>query len=100
MKTSPKILVTYKKSRYEQYVVDEADPDVIRLLAENHVSVRSLLDSHRIHNQSLEKICQDLDARNLHYERIFRGDVQHIADYDLIISVGGDGTVLDLSHRI
>lgn len=100
MKTSPKILVTYKKSRYEQYVVDEADPDVIRLLSENHVSVRSLLDSHRIHNQSLEKICQDLDARNLHYDRIFRGDVQHIADYDLIISVGGDGTVLDLSHRI
>ncbi len=100
MKSSPKILVTYKKSRYEQYVLDEADPDVIRLLAEDHLSVRSLTDSHRIHNESLETICDALDDRGLDYDRVYRGDVENIDPYDLIISVGGDGTVLDLSHRI
>ncbi len=100
MKPSPKILVTYKKSRYEQYVLDEADADVIRLLAEDHLSVRSLADSHRIHNESLESICKALDDRGLIYDRVFRGDVENIDNYDLIISVGGDGTVLDLSHRI
>lgn len=100
MKPSPNILVTYKKSRYEQYVLDEADPDVIRLLAEDHLSVRSLAESHRIHNESLESICKNLDSRGLAYDRIYRGDVEDIDHYDLIISVGGDGTVLDLSHRV
>lgn len=100
MNSSPNILVTYKKSRYEQYVLDEADPDVIRLLAEDHLSVRSLKKSHRIHNESLENICTTLDQRGLTYDRVYRGDTNEIAHYDLIISVGGDGTVLDLSHRI
>ncbi|MBA2663488.1 MAG: NAD(+)/NADH kinase [Bradymonadaceae bacterium] len=100
MNSSPKILVVYKKSRYEQYVIDEADPTVMRLIEKDHVSVHSLLASHKTHRESLESIIAQLNTLGLRYDCIYRGDVVDTSPYDLIVAVGGDGTVLDLSHRV
>lgn len=100
MTGSPKILVAYKKSRYEQYVIEERDKLIRELLDEDHVSVQSLMLSHRAHRQSLDELIKILDKSGLDYDLVYRGDVDDVSDYDLVVAVGGDGTVLDLSHRI
>lgn len=100
MLSSPYILVAHKKSRYEQYVLGNGDETIERLLAENHVSVQNLMKSHQAHCRSLQELVDHLHETGLRFDVTFRGDVQSVDDYDLVIAVGGDGTVLDLSHRI
>ncbi|TXD38614.1 hypothetical protein FRC98_06955 [Lujinxingia vulgaris] len=100
MSTDVRLLVAYKKSRYEQYVLDQGDQAVAHLIDEGHVSVARLRASHRAHQQSLETILEHLSARGIDFEARYRGDVTDTSGFDLIIAVGGDGTVLDLSHRI
>lgn len=100
MKTSPRILVAYKKSRYEQLVIEQGNPRIIDLLERGHVSVRSLKRSHHAHCRSVDKIVDHLDDTGADYQVSYRGEVSDTDGFDLIIAVGGDGTVLDLSHRI
>ena len=39
-----------------------------------------------------------LDAANIPYDCIYRGELEPITDYDLILSVGGDGTLLEVAR--
>lgn len=95
------ILVAYKKSRYEQLVLEARDASIERLLAERDISVARLLASHNAHSKSLETIVEVLTARGLSFDSVPRGQATRPEDdYDLVIVVGGDGTLLDLSHRI
>ncbi|MFU8804869.1 MAG: NAD(+)/NADH kinase [Bradymonadaceae bacterium] len=100
MKTHPHILVAHKKSRYEHYVLEDQDQSVEGLVEACHISVESLLISHETHIESVERITGTLNSHGLSYDTIYRGDVTTVEGYDLIISIGGDGTVLDLSHGI
>ncbi len=100
MTRSPRILVAYKKSTYQQLVVDNEDPTIIELLDEEHVSVHNFQASHRAHRRSVDEIAEYLDSTGLDWDAKYRGDVTAGSDYDLVIAVGGDGTVLDLSHRL
>ncbi|RAL21721.1 hypothetical protein DL240_12770 [Lujinxingia litoralis] len=100
MAGNPHILVAYKKSRYEQYVLDQGDQAVAHLIDEGHVSVARLRASHLAHQQSLDTVLQHLSAQGLSFEACYRGEVQDVSRFDLVVAAGGDGTVLDLSHRI
>lgn len=100
MTRSPRILVAYKKSSYHRYVLDEEDSTVKRLLDADHISVQNLEKSHESHQRSLAELLEHLEQRGLSYESRFRGDVTDCDDFDLVVAVGGDGTVLDLSHRL
>ena len=97
-----RVLVVYKKSRYEQYVLLEHDAAVRELVEHRDVSVTRYLESHEAHTRSLELIREHLTARGVSFEARFRGDVGRVEDdqWDLVVTVGGDGTVLDLSHRL
>lgn len=94
------ILVIHKKSRYQQLVLEREDEDVERLLAQRDVSVARLERSHEAHTRSLEHICEVLEARGQDFEVRARGEAESPDHYDLVITVGGDGTVLDLSHQV
>lgn len=100
MTVSPNILVAYKKSRYEQFVMQEQDQTVAELIEGGHISVRSLLSSHQAHGKSLELVVGHLESTGLSFDLQFRGDVNSVEGYDLVIALGGDGTVLDLSHSM
>lgn len=99
MTDRPKILVAHKKSRYEQYL-SLGDATIERLIEEDDVSVRNLLESHRRHNESLDEVTAALESNGCDVEVVFRGDLDDVGDVDLVVSVGGDGTVLDVSHRL
>ena len=94
-----RILVAYKQSTLEKYKAAE-DPhlqDVARIdsQAKGRLSQASLS-----HYETLEKVSEILSKKNLQVDLRHRGDVAEIDNYDLVISVGGDGTVLDLSHKV
>jgi NAD+ kinase len=93
-------LVAHKKSAYEKLVLEEHDESVARLISEDDISVRRLKRSHEAHTRSLDKISEHLSSCGIRFEKCFRGDVVDTSGYDLVVTVGGDGTVLDLSHRI
>lgn len=97
---TPHILITHKVSSYEQFVLEEEDRGVADLIAAGDISVRSLERSHRAHARSLETICEYLLKRGYTYEMRPRGEPGGTEEFDLVISVGGDGTALDISHRI
>lgn len=100
MDNTLRVLVAYKKSSYARYVLDEHDESIAQLVAQSHISVRSLKSSHEAHSHSLEAICEHLSSLGIAFDSRYRGDIEETAGYDLVITVGGDGTVLDLSHRI
>ncbi|XP_020581580.1 probable NADH kinase isoform X2 [Phalaenopsis equestris] len=58
-------------------------------------------DRCRVHNEGI-KFCQDvLRRKNLDWEPLFRNNIsQPIRGVDLVVTVGGDGTLLQASHLI
>ena len=94
-----RILVSYKRTTYERYA-DAEDPSLSELIESGDVSVAALRESHDVHHRSLETVLSHLESRGLSHDAVYRGDVEDVQNYDLVLSVGGDGTVLDLSHKI
>jgi NAD+ kinase len=95
-----RILVATKKTRYQQLVLDAHDVHIQTLLESQDVSVATLERSHRAHEESLALICAALDKRGLDYDVAWHAQVKDPEAYDLVIACGGDGTALDLSHRL
>lgn len=94
-----RLLVAYKRTTYERY--QRLDDVALQALIDaGDVSVRSLEASHALHYASLEKVTAHLDSLGLPYDCLYRGEVAAADDHDLVIPVGGDGTVLDLSHKV
>lgn len=94
-----RILVSYKRTTYERYAATQ-DPSLTRLIESGDVSVSSLLQSHEAHYRSLTTVLAHLDEVGVAYDAVYRGDVDDVDGHDLVLSVGGDGTVLDLSHKV
>lgn len=95
-----RILVATKKTRYQQLVLDGNDAHIQTLLDAHDVSVATLERSHRAHEDSLARICAALEARGLGYDVAWHAGVRDPEQYELVIACGGDGTALDLSHRL
>lgn len=96
--SNPRVLVAFKKSRWEHF----ADGDLA--LEEGHdsnqASIEKLKRAHRIHREGVEQVTGHLEKVGLDFESMYRGEVGETDAFDLIVTVGGDGTVLDLSHRV
>jgi len=92
-----KILIVYKKSRYEIY--SARDPNVLqRYLEENNLSLNDLKEAHENHYATLGEVKKLLGKADTIYRAKLNKDI--IKRYSLVITVGGDGTVLDASHFI
>lgn len=94
-----RVLVAYKLSRLQMFQA-ENNVDALELVERGDPSVASVRASHERHLRSLELVLEELDRRGFEYRSCSRSDVNEADDYDLVVAVGGDGTVLDLSHRI
>lgn len=99
MSTIQRILVSYKRTTYERYAASD-DPALGALIAAGDVSVASLVRAHEAHYESLEAVLKHLADVGLAHDAVYRGDVDEVDGHDLVLSVGGDGTVLDLSHKL
>jgi len=94
----PRVLVIYKKSTYQRYV-GRAQKRLEELIEHGDISVEGLLHEHEIHQQTLKrarKALRDLGARAI--LRYRPEPMPEKGEWDLIVTLGGDGTLLWASH--
>lgn len=77
------------------------EPRFLKLLEEGHSSVARVKSAHEQHVDTLEFVQESLKQRNVEFDSVHRADLNDKAHhYDLLITVGGDGTFLDASHSL
>jgi len=94
----PKVLVVYKKSTYQRYV-GRAQERLKELIEHSDVSVEGLLHEHEIHQETLRQAKAAL--RDLGARAVLRYRPEPLPEegaWDLIVTLGGDGTLLWASH--
>ncbi len=96
-----KVLIVFKKSTFQIQAVEHKEPRFLKLLEEGHANVSKVKTAHDEHYETLELLQSELKRREIKFDSVARADLGESADtYDLVISVGGDGTFLDASHAI
>ncbi|MEM7137971.1 MAG: NAD(+)/NADH kinase [Myxococcota bacterium] len=93
----PRVLVVYKKSTYQRYA--GRDKARIQALIDNgDVSVEGLVHEHEVHQETVRRAKSAL--RELGARAVLRYRPEPLPDesWDLIVTLGGDGTLLWASH--
>lgn len=89
-----KVLVIYKKSGY-QLAKEKNNKKLLELIEAGDESVATMLPTHMAHQATLKKVTDDLSSFDLSkLDILYRADTAKVDDYDIVITVGGDGTFL------
>ncbi|MFI5302458.1 MAG: NAD(+)/NADH kinase [Polyangiales bacterium] len=96
-----RVLVVAKRSSYKRYVEEAHDPRVESLLASGDPTVKRMLPAHHDHEHTLDEVRTALHALRIdaafdENPRTPDGDER----FDLVVTVGGDGTLLAASHHV
>lgn len=89
-------LVVYKKSHYELY---ESRAGIGTLREQVRPFVRSMMLSHEANQCTLAAVHRAFEAVGVPYDCIYRGELRSAEGYDLLCSVGGDGTFLEVARH-
>lgn len=94
-----RVLVVYKKSRYRIYVLERKNRRMSELLRRDDPSVDSMRATHEAHEQTLARVLALLREGGAEVTGRYRA---HLArdSYDLVVTVGGDGTLLEAARAI
>jgi NAD+ kinase len=93
-------IVVFKKSKLDD--LTERSPERLeQLRANDAIAWQELVDSSQQQHDSNERVVEALERCGIRSTLLAR-DAFHgpEAETDLVIAVGGDGTVLDVSHRV
>jgi NAD+ kinase len=97
---NPKVLLIYKESAYRQYL---SSKQLIKNLKKGSYW-KVVWGSHQRHNRTLEGVRKTLRQMGWDATLVLRERVSRLGTVDdkfgLVISVGGDGTLLDASHLV
>ena len=94
----PRVLVVYKKSTYQRYV-GMAQERLEELIEHSDISVDGLLQEHEVHQETLKRA--KVALRELGARAVLRYRPEPLPEedgWDLIVTLGGDGTLLWASH--
>ena len=89
-------LVVYKKSHYELY---ESRAGIRALRQQAHPFVRSMMSSHEANQRTLAAVHRAFEAVGMAYHCIYRCELRSTDGFDLLCSVGGDGTFLEVARH-
>jgi len=96
-----RVVVITKRTAYRRFVVDERDPRAKQLLRRRDAAVSSWKDSHEEHVRTLESVESVLAKAGAQVLLVERAHAAFDAsDAELVIAVGGDGTLLAASHSV
>lgn len=99
--TSGRVVVVAKRTAYRRFVEEERDPRAKELLRRKDPAVRRWLDSHKEHTRTVETVHEALERAGLKVMTVERAHAMFDAsDADLVVAVGGDGTLLAASHNV
>lgn len=96
----PRVLVIYKKSAYQIYVRERKHARIKQLIAARDPTALHLLRAHTAHLQALAEARDALDALGARASFRHRSEPGQTREFDLIVTLGGDGTLLWASHRV
>jgi len=91
-------LVVYKKSYYELYGYTERAGRFAALQAHRDTIIEPMRLSHEENTRTLEDVQTAFEAVGIPYDCRYRGEMGSVTGYDLLISVGGDGTFLEVAR--
>jgi len=95
-----RVLVVQRKSLYQIYIKDHKERFIQNAIRQGDRTAKALLDSHHTQLIALQHLTAILKREGITPVVKWRGDRRSIANYDLIISLGGDGTLLDTAQFI
>ncbi len=96
----PRIVVIHRRSTYTALVSERRSEVVARLVRRRSRAVRRMLQCHEEHMASLAAVRREISRLGLCARFLHRTDGLRISDDDLVVTVGGDGTVLHASHLV
>lgn len=98
---APRVLVVLKRSSWRKWIEEERDARIERLVAAEDETVRRMRPGHQAHTETIEEVRRalyDLGAEATYTEHPHHFRVE--GRCDLVVTVGGDGTLLAASHGI
>ncbi|MCA9523669.1 MAG: NAD(+)/NADH kinase, partial [Myxococcales bacterium] len=95
-----RVAVVYKKTRYEKYMVEERDPAFQQLADTRPAMWQYLVSVYDDNRRALEAVLSGLSRAGVESREIYLADLEAPLHDDLVISVGGDGTLLAASHFV
>lgn len=100
MRRRPYLLVVYKKDAYRQYLQEQQDSHLVRLLRRAHPDVLEMRRSHVTHEAALAAAVHTLRQLPVEFDLAFRANLRVHRRYDLVVSIGGDGTFLQAVRAV
>ena len=101
MSVRPRIVVVVKRTAYRLFVEEEQDARIARLLKKNDPTVRRMRRSHAEHEGTITEVELALKKLGARAVWVRRAHGEFDPDgADLVVTVGGDGTLLAASHRV
>lgn len=96
-----KVYVVYKKSTFELYS-NSPDKEIQGYMAKNAEDVAELRKSHEAQKKTLDLVVSELERKGITTEVMYRAELagQRTLEADLVVSVGGDGTVLEVARYV
>jgi NAD+ kinase len=91
-------LVVYKKSYYELYGYTQRAGRFVSLQGHRQAIIEAMWHSHEENQRTLAAVQAALDGVGMPYDCLYRGEFTSVAGYDLVLSVGGDGTFLEVAR--
>jgi NAD+ kinase len=99
MKT-PVAIVVAKRTSWRRFVEEAEDPHVLHLLRRNDPTVARMRAAHEAHEATIEAVDRALAASAYEVRRVEDPRQPFATDgADLILTIGGDGTLLTASHH-
>ncbi len=97
---APRVLVIYKKSTYQLWVSERKNPHARALLERRDRSVERMEAAHEDHVHTIQEARRILEKLGVDARFRYRADADRAENFDLVITLGGDGTLLWASHLV
>ncbi len=99
-KRAPRILAIYKKSLVQIYVRERKNARIRKLLEGGGPIAARLHRSHQDHIESIEEAKKAFAQLGAQAVFRYRSNVSNVGEFDLVVTLGGDGTLLWASHIV
>ena len=93
-----RVTLVVKKTSWETFVEDRRDDRVAELIASGDASVSRIRSTHEAHEHTVRTVRRALDVLGAQVELRHATDRARPLESELVVTVGGDGTLLSASH--
>jgi NAD+ kinase len=95
-----RLVIVYKKSLYQHRLLGRLDKHLFRLEKSGNTDLFDLKKANSVHQGTLKSVVETVKSFKIPYKLVYRSRIRKVDDGDLVITVGGDGTVLQASHAV